>query len=206
MAEIYRAHGVPLPGAEPYEKGALAGKALVVAAFLPRAPDGDSLKARRVILVSGWALLDASYDRFDATVSVRSPTTRTGTSSSASWSSPASAAFHEPTLSPAALARVLTEAGLDAEPLRSSRAKRNETDGNEPDGNEPDARRKASTAGSSARAVRAPQDASGMTGSMLRFADLCARLRARARLPRRCPCGATSRRSTTRACRSLRGS
>jgi putative mRNA 3-end processing factor len=66
MAEIYRAFGVELPGAVPYEKGAVAGKALVVPPSFRAHPMVTSIKARRLILVSGWALLDASYDRFGA--------------------------------------------------------------------------------------------------------------------------------------------
>jgi Cft2 family RNA processing exonuclease len=66
MAEIYRSFGVELPGVEAYERGAVSGKALVVPPSFRAHPMVTALKARRLIFVSGWALLDASYDRFDA--------------------------------------------------------------------------------------------------------------------------------------------
>jgi putative mRNA 3-end processing factor len=66
MVEIYREFGVAFPGCEPYEKGAVKGKALVVPPSVRGHAMVTALKARRLVLVSGWALLDASYDRFDA--------------------------------------------------------------------------------------------------------------------------------------------
>jgi Cft2 family RNA processing exonuclease len=117
MAEIYRAFGVALPGAEPYERGALAGKALVVPPSFRGHPMVTSLKARRLILVSGWALLDAAYDRFDADRLVP-------LSDHADWDEllrivELSGARRVLTTHGFAstLARVLVERGLDAEPL-----------------------------------------------------------------------------------------
>jgi Cft2 family RNA processing exonuclease len=66
MTEVYREFGVSFPGCEPYEKGAVKGKALVVPPSFRGHPMVTALKARRLVLASGWALLDASYDRFDA--------------------------------------------------------------------------------------------------------------------------------------------
>lgn len=66
IAGIYRAFGVDLGDTVPYERGKLTGRALILPPSFRTHPMVASLKARRVILVSGWALLDASYDRFGA--------------------------------------------------------------------------------------------------------------------------------------------
>jgi Cft2 family RNA processing exonuclease len=66
MVDVYRGFGIEFPDAVPYERGAVKGRALVVPPTFRAHPMVTALKARRLILVSGWALLDASYDRFDA--------------------------------------------------------------------------------------------------------------------------------------------
>jgi len=66
MAEIYARFGVALPDAVPHAPGALAGRALVVPPFCRNQPMVTKLKRARVVAVTGWALLDAVYDRHGA--------------------------------------------------------------------------------------------------------------------------------------------
>ena len=66
MVEIYARFGVPFPGAVPYAAGALEGRALVVPPDCRNHPMITKLKKSRVVAVTGWALLDASYDRYGA--------------------------------------------------------------------------------------------------------------------------------------------
>lgn len=71
MAGIYRSFGVPFEGdVVAYERGALAGRALVVPPSARTHPMIASLKRARVIAVTGWAVLDAAYDRYGADVLV----------------------------------------------------------------------------------------------------------------------------------------
>jgi Cft2 family RNA processing exonuclease len=70
MVEIYRRFGVAYPDAVPYERGKLDGRALVVPPSARTHPMIEGLKAKRVIAVTGWALLDAAYDRYGADVLV----------------------------------------------------------------------------------------------------------------------------------------
>src|SRR5258706_1872610 len=117
MAEIYRSFGVELPGIEPYEKGGVAGKALVVPPSFRAHAMVTAIKARRLILVSGWAVLDASYDRYGADRLLP-------LSDHADWNellrivelSGARRVLTTHGFAPT-LARVLAQSGLDATPL-----------------------------------------------------------------------------------------
>lgn len=66
MVEIYRSFGVEYPDAVPYERGKLDGRALIVPPSTRNHPMPAAIKRKRVIAVTGWALLDASYDRYGA--------------------------------------------------------------------------------------------------------------------------------------------
>lgn len=66
MAEVYQRFGVEIPGAVPYAAGQIAGRALVVPPACRNQPMVTKLKNARVIAVTGWALLDAAYDRYGA--------------------------------------------------------------------------------------------------------------------------------------------
>jgi Cft2 family RNA processing exonuclease len=68
MVEIYRATGIEYPDAPPYERGKVADCALVVPPSSRNHPMLAAIKRKRVIAVTGWALLDASYDRYGADV------------------------------------------------------------------------------------------------------------------------------------------
>ena len=62
---IYEEHGYQFPGWEPYESGAIAGKALVVVPAHGSAL-GNSGKNVRLAYVSGWAALDNARTRSGA--------------------------------------------------------------------------------------------------------------------------------------------
>ena len=62
---IYQEHGYQFPGWEPYESGAIAGKALVVIPAHGNAL-GNSGKNVRLAYVSGWAALDNARSRSGA--------------------------------------------------------------------------------------------------------------------------------------------
>jgi putative mRNA 3-end processing factor len=66
MTKIYEDFGVVFPGAEAYETGALSGRALIVPPSCRNQPIVTKRKKSRVIAVTGWALLDAAYDRYGA--------------------------------------------------------------------------------------------------------------------------------------------
>ena len=66
MAEIYSRFGVAFPGAVPYAAGELAGRALVVPPSCRNQTMVTKLKKARIVAVTGWALLDAVYDRHGA--------------------------------------------------------------------------------------------------------------------------------------------
>jgi putative mRNA 3-end processing factor len=66
MVEVYRAFGVDYPDAVPYERGKVESCALIVPPSARSHPMLRAIRRRRVIAVTGWALLDASYDRFGA--------------------------------------------------------------------------------------------------------------------------------------------
>lgn len=68
MVEIYRAAGVGYGDVVPYERGRTAGRALIVPPSARNHPMLAAIKKKRVIAVTGWALLDASYDRYGADV------------------------------------------------------------------------------------------------------------------------------------------
>lgn len=70
IAEVYREFGVALGDALPYERGQVAGRALIVPPSVRSHPMLAALKRKRVVAVTGWALLDASYDRHRADVLV----------------------------------------------------------------------------------------------------------------------------------------
>jgi Cft2 family RNA processing exonuclease len=70
MVEIYRAFGVAYPDVVPYERGKVDGRALIVPPSARNHPMLAAIKQKRVIAVTGWALLDASYDRYGADVLV----------------------------------------------------------------------------------------------------------------------------------------
>lgn len=66
MIEVYRSFGIEYPDVVPYERGRVDGRALVVPPSARNHPMLALLKRKRVTAVTGWALLDASYDRFGA--------------------------------------------------------------------------------------------------------------------------------------------
>jgi Cft2 family RNA processing exonuclease len=66
MVEVYRSFGVAFPDAIPYERGNVAGRALIVPPSAHGHPMLAAIRRKRVIAVTGWALLDASYDRYGA--------------------------------------------------------------------------------------------------------------------------------------------
>ena len=68
MVEIYRSFGIAYPSAVPYERGKVDGYALIVPPSAHSHPMLAALKRKRVVAVTGWALLDASYDRYGADV------------------------------------------------------------------------------------------------------------------------------------------
>jgi Cft2 family RNA processing exonuclease len=68
MVEIYRSFGIEYPDAPPYERGKVEKCALVVPPSSRNHPMLAAIKHKRVIAVTGWALLDASYDRYGADV------------------------------------------------------------------------------------------------------------------------------------------
>jgi Cft2 family RNA processing exonuclease len=68
MVEVYRAAGIDYPDVLPYERGKVTDCALVVPPSARNHPMLDAIKRKRVIAVTGWALLDASYDRYGADV------------------------------------------------------------------------------------------------------------------------------------------
>lgn len=70
IAEVYREFGVALGDALPYERGRVAGHALIVPPSVRGHPMLAALKRKRIVAVTGWALLDASYDRHRADVLV----------------------------------------------------------------------------------------------------------------------------------------
>jgi len=66
MASLYGAFGVTFPDAIPYEAGGLAGRALIVPPSCRNQPIVAKIRRRHVVAVTGWALLDAAYDRYGA--------------------------------------------------------------------------------------------------------------------------------------------
>jgi len=66
MTKIYEDFGIEFPGAEAYEAGALSGRALFVPPSCRNQPIVTKRKKSRVVAVTGWALLDAAYDRYGA--------------------------------------------------------------------------------------------------------------------------------------------
>lgn len=68
MVELYRSFGIDYPDATPYERGRVDGRALIVPPSARAHPMLAAIKRKRVIAVTGWALLDASYDRYRADV------------------------------------------------------------------------------------------------------------------------------------------
>ena len=66
MSSLYRAFGVTFPNAVPYDSPALEGRALVVPPPCRSQPMVTKIRNRRVVAVTGWALLDAAYDRYGA--------------------------------------------------------------------------------------------------------------------------------------------
>jgi len=66
MLEIYRAFGVGFDDVVAYERGKVSGRALIVPPSFRAHPMVAKLARKRVVYVSGWALLDASYDRHGA--------------------------------------------------------------------------------------------------------------------------------------------
>jgi putative mRNA 3-end processing factor len=66
MTSIYGAFGVVFPDAIPYAADALAGRALVAPFSCRNQPMITKIRNLRVIAVTGWALLDAAYDRYGA--------------------------------------------------------------------------------------------------------------------------------------------
>jgi len=122
MAEIYARFGVSLGGAVRYEAGGSAGKALVVPPSCRTHPMIAKLKRSRIVAVTGWALLDASHDRYGAQALV-------ALSDHAGYEDllrivALSGARRVRTLHGFApsLARVLALGGMDAEPLAATRA------------------------------------------------------------------------------------
>jgi len=68
IAEVYREFGVALGDAVAYERGQVVGRALIVPPSVRGHPMLAAIKRKRVVAVTGWALLDASYDRHRADV------------------------------------------------------------------------------------------------------------------------------------------
>lgn len=66
MVEVYRRFGVDYPDAAPYERGKVERCALIVPPSARTHPMLRAIRRKRVIAVTGWALLDASYDRYGA--------------------------------------------------------------------------------------------------------------------------------------------
>ena len=66
MMEVYRGFGVEYPDATPYERGKVERCALIVPPSARTHPMLRAIRRKRVIAVTGWALLDASYDRYGA--------------------------------------------------------------------------------------------------------------------------------------------
>lgn len=70
MVELYRSSGVDYPAVAPYERGKVESCALIVPPSARTHPMLRAIRRKRVIAVTGWALLDASYDRYGADVLV----------------------------------------------------------------------------------------------------------------------------------------
>jgi putative mRNA 3-end processing factor len=68
MVEVYRQFGVAYPDAAPYERGKVEDRALIVPPSARTHPMLRAIRKKRIIAVTGWALLDASYDRYGADV------------------------------------------------------------------------------------------------------------------------------------------
>ncbi|MBY0274659.1 MBL fold metallo-hydrolase [Candidatus Binatia bacterium] len=68
MVEVYRSFGVGDRDATAYERGKVDGYALIVPPSARTHPMLRAIRQKRVIAVTGWALLDASYDRYGADV------------------------------------------------------------------------------------------------------------------------------------------
>ncbi|MEW6269915.1 MAG: hypothetical protein AB1689_11535 [Thermodesulfobacteriota bacterium] len=66
MIEIYRSFGIDYPDVVPYERGRVEGRALVVPPSARNHAMLAAIKRKRIVAVTGWALLDASYDRYGA--------------------------------------------------------------------------------------------------------------------------------------------
>lgn len=117
MVEVYRGFGIEYPDATPYERGKVERCALIVPPSARTHPMLRAVRRKRVIAVTGWALLDASYDRYGADALVplsdhadwdelRALVARTGARRVLTTHG-----FAEP------FAHELTLAGLDATPL-----------------------------------------------------------------------------------------
>lgn len=66
MVDVYRTFGVDYPDAVPYVRGEVERCALIVPPSARSHPMLRAIRRKRVIPVTGWALLDASYDRYGA--------------------------------------------------------------------------------------------------------------------------------------------
>jgi len=66
MTKVYESFGVSFPEAAPYEEGNLDGRALVVPPACRNQPIVARRRKVRVVAVTGWALLDAAYERYGA--------------------------------------------------------------------------------------------------------------------------------------------